>query len=313
MAEEERAVETQRSEPDLPEVVLIQVRTGMWQGTAPIKYEDLGLDEVRFPKTLFKLGQKRLYPEEIKSKFTGIGQKAGVYLGKKGVSFLLKNTYVIPRLKLPQVYKDLKVLEGEYAVETENFLASYEKIREDWLNENWQHRDKLIAHYPEKEELRKQFKFRIIPFEIRGINAKEADEEVLLETVEEARKDFEGLCANMVGECIEVLRVKVAKTIKNLTDRIRSGKIIRNDTLESVKNIHEQFKELNIFGDTNIENSLMKLRQMLDNVADAAFLKDNTKLQNEILEAADAVSSQAEDLTDVAGMTGRYKRLIDMD
>jgi hypothetical protein len=116
----------------------------------------------------------------------------------------------------------------------------------------------------------------------------------------------------MVGECIEVLRAKVAKTIKNLTDRIRSGKIIRNDTLESVKNIHEQFKELNIFGDTDVENSLMKLRGMLDNVADAAFLKDNTRLQNEILELADQVSKQSEDLSDVAGMTGRYKRMIDM-
>jgi hypothetical protein len=117
----------------------------------------------------------------------------------------------------------------------------------------------------------------------------------------------------MVGEAIEVLRAKVATTIANLTDRIRSGKIIKNPTLESVKNIHEQFKELNIFGDTDVESSLSKLRNLLDNVADAAFLKDNTQLQNEILRLADDVSKQAEDLTDVKSLTGRYKRMIKMD
>jgi hypothetical protein len=285
----------------------------MWPGNAPLKHDDLGLDEERFPKQLFKLGHKRLYPEEEKKKFTA-GQKASVYLNKKGIPFLLKNTYVIPRLNLPEVYRYLyDEIGSEHNLAAESFLARYDKIREDWLNENWQHRKKLEAHYPEKEQLRKFFKYRVMVFEIRGVSAKEADEEVLLETVERARENFEGLCQDMVGEAIEVLRAKVATTIANLTDRIRSGKIIKNPTLESVKNIHEQFKELNIFGDTDVESSLSKLRNLLDNVADAAFLKDNTQLQNEILRLADDVSKQAEDLTDVKSLTGRYKRMIKMD
>jgi len=311
MAEEEKQ---QRSvEPDLPEIVLVQVRTGMWPGNAPLKHVDLGLDEVRFPKELFKLGHKRLYPKDEKKKFTAQG-KASAYLRKKGTPFILKGTFIIPRLNLPEVYRYLyDEIGSEHNATAESFLARYDKIREDWLAENWQHREKLEAHYPEKDKLRRMFKFQVMVFEVRGVSAKEADEEALIETVERARENFEGLCQDMVGEAVEVLRLKVAETIKNLTERIRSGKIVKNTTLESVKNIHEQFKELNIFGDTDVENSLNKLRGLLDNVADAAFLKDNTQLQNEILRLADDVSKQAEDLTDVKSLTGRYKRMIKMD
>jgi hypothetical protein len=310
---EEMEMQSGQAEPDLPEVVLVQVRTGMWQGTAPLKHEDIDKDEDDLPKKLFKLGQKRLYPEDVKARFTNIAQRANGILNKNGVSFILKNTYVVPRMKLPKIWQELDELKTDYNKEADEFVVEFEQIKADWLRENWSHRAKLEAHYPDKDRLRKMFTFKAVIFEIRGISVKEGDEEALLETIEDAKKNFEGLCAEMVGEAIEVLRAKVATTIENLTDRIRSGKIVRNDTLQSVKNIHEQFKELNIFGDTDIERSLDRLRGLLDNVQDAAFLKDNKTLQEQILTLADAVSSQAKDLSDVKGMTGRYKRMIDLD
>ena len=49
MAEQEASNLGKRSEPDLPEVVLVQVRTGMWQGTTPLKPDDIGKSEDEVP------------------------------------------------------------------------------------------------------------------------------------------------------------------------------------------------------------------------------------------------------------------------
>jgi hypothetical protein len=107
------------------------------------------------------------------------------------------------------------------------------------------------------------------------------------------------------------LRKKVLEVVTNLSSRLKDGRIVRNDTLESVRRVEGWFKDLNIFGDTEVEKALAGLRSVL-NGTDYETLKDNETLKQQIAGLADQVAAVAGKLDDVSAISGNYKRLIDL-
>jgi len=115
----------------------------------------------------------------------------------------------------------------------------------------------------------------------------------------------------MVEEAVVYLRKKVVETVQNLSSRLKEGRIVRNDTLESVRRVEGWFKDLNIFGDVQVEEALGKLRGAL-NGTDYEALKDNDHLKQQLVNLADQVAAAASKLDDVSIISGHYKRHIDL-
>ena len=61
------------------EMVAIQLNTRSWPGQAKLSAEDLGLKENEVPE-IFRLGNKRLYPDEWRQVFGQLGNRARNYL-----------------------------------------------------------------------------------------------------------------------------------------------------------------------------------------------------------------------------------------
>jgi hypothetical protein len=116
-----------------------------------------------------------------------------------------------------------------------------------------------------------------------------------------------------VEEAVVYLRKKVLETVQNLSARLKDGRIVRNDTLESVRRVENWFKDLNIFGDVQVESALTQLRASL-NGTDYVALKDNeATLKHQLARLADQVAAAAGKLDDVSVISGNYKRLIDLN
>jgi len=107
------------------------------------------------------------------------------------------------------------------------------------------------------------------------------------------------------------LRKKVVETVQNLSARLKEGRIVRNDTLESVRRVEDWFKDMNIFGDLQVEESLTQLRAAI-NGTDYEDLKDNEHLKQQLAGLADQVAAAAGKLDDVSTISGNYKRHIDL-
>jgi len=110
----------------------------------------------------------------------------------------------------------------------------------------------------------------------------------------------------------DMIRKKVLEVVTNLSGRLKEGRIVRNDTLESVRRIEGWFQDLNIFGDVQVEAALGQLRSVL-NGTDYEALKDNEALKNQLAGLADQVAAVAGKLDDISVISGNYKRLIDLN
>jgi len=292
------------------EMVAIQLAVRSWPGQAKLSAEDLGLKEEEVPE-IFRLGNKRLYPEEWRQVFGALANKARSYLNDHSYPFVVEYVRAIPKRNLARMVKRLEELKADYLARAEEFVAHYEAIQEQWREKYPDIWPRLAPHYPTKSQLRRRFDFYWSVFELRGAEVKEGSAPEIIEAYERARQDLKARYEEMVEEAVVYLRKKVLEVVTNLSARLKDGRIVRNDTLESVRRVEGWFKDLNIFGDTRVEEALTNLRASL-NGTDYEVLKDNEALKQQLAGLADQVAAVAGKLDDVSVISGNYKRLIDL-
>jgi len=292
------------------QMVAIQLAVRSWPGQAKLSPEDLGLKEEEVPE-IFRLGNKRLYPEEWRQTFGQLANKARTYLNDNSYPFVLEYIRAIPKRNLARVVERLEELKADYLARAEEFVAHYEAIQEQWREKYPDIWPRLAPHYPTKAQLRRRFDFFWSVFDIKGAEVKEGSAPEIIAAYEQARAELEERYREMVEEAVVYLRKKVLEVVTNLSARLKDGRIVRNDTLESVRRVEEWFRDLNIFGDVQVEEALGNLRASL-NGTDYEALKDNEALKQQLAGLADQVAAAASKLDDVSSISGSYKRMIDL-
>ena len=104
---------------------------------------------------------------------------------------------------------------------------------------------------------------------------------------------------------------RVRDVVEGLSISFREGKVIRNDSLDKVRKLHDWAREMNIFGYKPLEEELAKLKDGLDGV-DIQALKGNDALKGQLAGLADQVAAVASKVDDVSTISGNYKRMIDL-
>lgn len=292
------------------EMVAIQLAVRSWPGQAKLSAEDLGLKESEVPE-IFRLGNKRLYPDEWRQTFNQLAGKARSYLNDLSYPFVVEYVRAIPKRNLARMVERLEDLKAEYLARAEEFVAHYEAIQEQWREKYPDIWPRLAPHYPTRSQLRRKFDFFWSIFELKGAEVKEGSAPEIIAAYEQARADLEARYQDMVEEAVVYLRKKVLETVTNLSSRLKDGRIVRNDTLESVRRVEGWFKDLNIFGDVQVEEALARLRAAI-NGTEYETLKDNEALKQQLAGLAEQVAAVAGKLDDVSAISGNYKRLIDL-
>ncbi|RJR44307.1 MAG: DUF3150 domain-containing protein [Deltaproteobacteria bacterium] len=292
------------------EMVAIQLAVRSWPGQAKLSAEDLGLKEDEVPE-IFRLGNKRLYPEEWRQMFGALANKARSYLNDHSYPFVVEYVRAIPKRNLARMVERLEELKADYLARAEEFVAHYEAIQEQWREKYPDIWPRLAPHYPTKSQLRRRFDFFWSIFDIKGAEIKEGSAPEIIEAYQRAKEELQARYEEMVEEAVVYLRKKVLEVVTNLSARLKDGRIVRNDTLESVRRMEDWFRDLNIFGDHQVEEALGKLRASL-NGTDYEALKDNEALKQQLAGLADQVAAAAGKLDDVSTISGNYKRLIDL-
>jgi len=294
----------------LEEIVAIQLGIHFWPGQVQLKPEDLGKKPDEIPE-IFYLGNKKLYPEEWRKLFRQVSGKSRNYLNENSYPFVLDYVRAIPKRNLALMVERLEEFKAEYLVEVDEFVNQYEEIRAEWQEKYADIWPRLAPHYPGEERLRRKFDFHWTVFELKGAEAKEGSAPEIIEAYQRARADLQSRYQEMVEETVLYLRKKVLEVVQNLSTRLKDGRIIRNDTLDSVRRVEVWFKDLNIFGDVQVEDALTQLRAAL-NGTDVDTLKDNEALKQQLAGLADQVAAASGKLDDVSVLSGNYKRLIDL-
>ena len=69
----------------------------------------------------------------------------------------------------------------------------------------------------------------------------------------------------------------IREVVADLSLKMREGKVIRNDSLEKVRKLHDWSRDMNIFGYKPLEEELAKLKAGLDGVDIKATLEKTSR------------------------------------
>lgn len=295
--------------------VAVQLSRKMWQGNNRLEGDEIGLDMSKLTpevKEIVTLGHKKMYPKEWRDTFTGIYMKAYHYLQSNSLPFISDHIRAVPKAKLAEVAGKLEGYQKEYLEAKEAFKANYEFIKNKWeakyRGPMW---DSMAGFYPRLEELDKKFDLYWNIFEVTSATYSATSVAEVQVAYRRAKEELNRRLGEMVEESITYLRAKARETVANLRDRLVEGRIIRNDTIEAVRNVEQWFSELNIFGDVEIESQLKSLREALRGV-DSSDLKEDASLNTSIIGLADAVIKSASELEDINTLTNNYRRTLEL-
>lgn len=296
------------SEKEKLPIVCLQIRVSRWPGQTKLTPSDINLDEDSIADNVV-LGHRKLYPESWRKQFGNLQGKAVNYLKNNSLPFILDTVRAVPRMRIDKIVTNLNAFRDQYMDLVEEFIQSREEIIFHMLQD---YPDTFSASdMPEPAKLRKRFKMNWIIFEVRGADTSELDSEELTAAFNQAQQEVNEKLAQFVEESVILLRKKIGQTVEALAAKLKDGKVVKNSSLESVKNIHSWFKELNVFGDKDIDNALEKLKNALPE--DAAFFKGNKDLQMQVSKLADEVMKKAAVLDDLGNITAKYTRVVEVE
>lgn len=328
--------------------ILVDVSVSFWSGAKALNPEDLGFKNEDVNNGAYKLGNKMLVPREVIKKFRALDGKARHLVDINSFKFPIGNARFIPKKKFPTVLKKLKKIQNDYNRLTEELVANYNKYREEmipiykgaaekayFLNQptekefsiETEEEDKthfinnflmrISAYYPLAESLRSKFSLNWDVYEIalpqieKGDADNIADKEDKRSFIEEEYKtQAREKIKNFVNEVVTVLRSETVSLCDRIVDNIQKGKVVRSQTLKSIRDFIENFEEMNFVGDTTIEEELNKLKSdFLDNYSNKQ-ISNEVELQAELKRRLKIVSKKATDITDINSITGQYHRKL---
>ncbi|TSA08040.1 MAG: DUF3150 domain-containing protein [Deltaproteobacteria bacterium] len=262
-------------------------------------------------------GNKKLYPAEWRQAFNRKVSEARRFLNDSTFEFVLEWVRCSPKNRLAKTMEKLEQLKGEYLALADEFCEKYDSIREDWkafCEAKWPGSwEKMAPHYPANAQvLRRKFDMFWTITEIKAAEppSKSTAPEVLA-AYERAKDELEAKCQEAVETAFLDYQKRIREVVASLSVSLKEGKVIRNESLEKVRNLHTWAREMNIFGYKPLEEELAKLKAGLDGV-DIQALKDNDGLKAQLAGLADQVAAVASKVEDVTMVSKSYKRMIDL-
>lgn len=288
--------------------VLIDLDIGYWSGQKRLRPEDLELSEV---PEIYSLGRKYLVFKEVINKFRRLEKRARRYVDVHSFSFPVGNTRFVPRRAAIELLPKLDEMKEEFYYEVDEFIASYDAVREETLKAYNAYRKYLEPYYPSAAEVRAKFRFDYHLYTVSApsidrVTGAElvAEEEVyrryMREYDEKLRREFDGFIDGVVRQ----LRARAAELCSRIAAKVRNGEVVTKQSYDALRRLVDEYSLLNFVGDREVEARLQEIK--------ARFLAQNVPGDDmeEFTKALDSVVEAAANVSDISKVTGTYKRRL---
>jgi hypothetical protein len=322
-----------------------------WSGAKALRAEDLGLEEGDIAEA-YKLGKKMLIPAEVIRKFRSIESKARRLVETNSFPFPIGNARFIPKRRFVKILDELRKCQACYDRLVDDLVANYDKYRGEMIPIYQTAAEKAYAQrqpetaefgpdfdieaqrnefvqsfmrriesfYPDADTLRSKFSLGWDVYEIalprmrQGDAQKISDDQSVRDAAErEYRDQVREKIDGFVNDAVKVLRQQTVEICSRVKDNIVNGRIIKETTIDSLKNFVERFKSLNFIGDYVLENRLDELRKELLETHDAQQFREEVELKEELNRHLGELMEMASNMTDINSITGEYNRKITWD
>jgi hypothetical protein len=309
---------------------LVNVHIGMWGMSYSLTENDIKLDN-KLPETI-KLGKKMLIKPAVFNAFKNYEQRVRNFLYSNSFEFpLVSQAHFVPKSKYMEVYGKLNEMGNKYMGMVDEFIEKYQDYKKEALDYYEQHKDSvnvehLEEYYPEPGKVRSKFYFDIVSFEItipaefkkldlhdeinREKAAAEAREQALVNYEDQYSKQLDvhmAKISDFVNAATLTLREKITEHCEVALNKINKKEIVSDANIRTLMKHIKEFRELNFVDDKAIEDKLQKVEALLQGDHDFSKDKDALGLLKEHLAS---VVTEAENLTDLANVSGEYFRKL---
>lgn len=293
---------------------LVNLRIKTWSARKMVNRNDLiavGYDPDKLPKEIVNLGRKLLVPRSEIQSLTQIEQRARKALEKWSVPFGIASAHFIPIKMLPTVECQIKELKEEFFKRVDSFITRFDDLVTKVRDSHPDFWDKCLkGQYPANPKLlRQRFQFDWYIFRIAGIGSIEttsteeviAQQKVQNERENELRGQMQTEVGEFVGEYVTSMRNETVRFCDLMSARI-NGKLFGDETdvkgltpksISCFKNYIDRFRQMNIFGDGEIEKMLSKFKDTFLDCGVSPKDFDSATVKDGISQALEAIRNKA--------------------
>lgn len=303
---------------------LVHLNVSKWGMTHTLDEEkDLGIKAADVPAFVLP-GKKKLFPDEIRLKFGRIESRAREHLRANSHKFPVADAHFVPQKKIVQLINELMVFKTEYDAATADFIANYEKYKEEMLTKHPNHKDSLAPYYPPIEQVATRFSFNIKVFEIsfpkevtsmtmtdilaQNIAVEEMQKKFATQIMEQKAETMREV-ESFVKDSVMSLRTQIVEVFQRMATKIENKEVISHTNIKTIRSVIDDFDGLDFFDDSAVGTQLAKIRQL---VKKDIVYKDNDTAVAELKDALGTALQAANKMTDIDQVTGEYFRRLDL-
>jgi len=311
---------------------LLNLSVGTWSGRKMLTKADflnVGIDPSNLPEDIVNYGRKLLVPKSELQAITKIEQRARTYLANWSVPFGIANSHFVPVKKLADVEQHLKDLKEEFETAVDSFVSRFGDLKATVQKSHPEFWEKCLRnHYPhDPQSLRSKFRFKWFVYRISGMDSiqkSSTDEIIAKQTVLDEKTAYERATMqqevqSFVGEYVDTMRSETIKFCELMTARINGKpygdedqpKKLTPRSLHYFKKHIDRFRQMNIFGDKEIEKMLAEFKNNYlagDSTVDSF---DNRHMKDSVTKSLAAIKSKAaEQGEESSQFIGSLKRKI---
>lgn len=293
---------------------LVNLKIKMWSGRKMLTRDDLvrvGYDPDQLPEDIVNLGRKLMVPKSELQALTQIEQRARKALERWSVPFGIANAHFVPATMLPTIEQQISDLKKEFFVRVDSFISRFEdlvkKVREAHPD-FWE--KCLKGHYPSNPKaLRSNFQFDWYIFKIAGMGSIEetsveevvATQKIRNERENELRSQMKEEVSGFVEEYVTSMRNETIRFCDLMTARINGkpfgdeedSKNLTPKSISCFRNYVDRFKQMNIFGDEEIEKMLSEFRDTFLDSGTAPQDFESANIKTSVSKALEAIRNKA--------------------
>ena len=318
--------------------LIVQLKIKLWTGTAELETNDIGMKPEELAEH-FQLGRKLLVPKDALDPVRQVARRAKYALEQlshplpDGGRFLLAQT-------TPEVLAALQAHRQEFFEAVERFIAAYPdgraRMEPQWraaAQTAWvkagqpdteaSFREQFLARaaqiYPREEQLRRKFDFFWLSYQLslsglREVSAARVavEEEQRRQADEAYRHEVQQRLAETLDRSIGELHAQIAQTFERVLEHVKSGRPLRDGSLDRLRQSIERFRKLNVFGDSTLEQTIARFEQTCLQELDTATVSTNPDLREIFQQGLESVLAAATAGGEVNALTGRLRRQFDL-
>jgi len=274
--------------------------------------KDLGLESKDIPQ-IFLLGKKMLVDKTEIGVFQSLEARARRECEFYSVQTPIPGLRFVPNKVLPALEESLVKIKTQFTDRAHDFVSRYATVKQEMMEKYTEYRDSLEKLYPASLDVMQAFKFEWSCFTIslpRTLQAKAIDarsardvQEKYNEIVERKSRDLVSGFDKWSEEIVVNARKAALALFQTIKDKMDHGEVIHAKSIQALRDHIDSFRTMNFMGDTRMEEALVAAKDSLDGL-NSKFEKEHSK------EVMDAVLKAASDVSDVNGVTGKYKRRL---